>query len=320
MHVEAYTRAAKSLWDNFVRRSKNGTFLFLRDYMEYHAERFVDSSLLVFEDDGALLAILPANRVETLVSSHAGLTYGGFVTGDEMKLPKMLRVFETTVDYLRQNGITEFLYKTIPFIYHRAPAEEDRYALFIHNAQLTRRSAVSVLYCSAPLAMQERRKRSARKAEQSGVIVKESEDWKGYWDLLSGRLLESHKSAPIHTFEEIFLLQQRFPEHVRLFVASQHDIMVGGVVIYETDAVVRAQYIAANDAGRRLGAIDLIFTELLRDIYSSKVYFDFGTSDQQGGSGLNSGLIDQKEGYGARTVAHDCYLIRISNSGEFVET
>lgn len=322
MRVEAYAGAAKVVWDNFVRISKNGTFLFLRDYMEYHSDRFVDSSLLVFEDDGSLLAILPANRVDTVLYSHTGLTYGGFITSEEMKLPKMLRVFEATVGYLQQRGITDLFYKTIPFIYHKAPAEEDRYALFLCNAQVVRRGALSVVYCGAPLPLQGRRKRAAKKAKDSGVTVEESEDWEGYWKLLNKRLSESYKAAPIHTFEEIARLHQRFPQHIKLFVASHHDMIVAGVVIYETDAVARAQYIAASDAGRQVGAIDLIFTELLRDIYSSKVYFDFGTSDQQEGRLLNSGLIDQKEGYGARTVVHDRYHIRISEwkTGEFVAT
>jgi hypothetical protein len=40
MRVERYTGAARGLWDGFVRDSRNGTFLFFRDYMEYHQDRF----------------------------------------------------------------------------------------------------------------------------------------------------------------------------------------------------------------------------------------------------------------------------------------
>ena len=50
MHVEVYEGLRKELWDQFIRQSKNGTFLFLRDYMDYHTERFTDHSLLFFKD------------------------------------------------------------------------------------------------------------------------------------------------------------------------------------------------------------------------------------------------------------------------------
>jgi hypothetical protein len=34
-------------------------------------------------------------------------------------------------------------------------------------------------------------------------------------------------------------------------------------------------------------------------------HFDFGTADECDGRYLNRGLIDQKEGFGARAVVHD---------------
>jgi hypothetical protein len=52
MMVERYSEVRKAAWDNFVRRSKIGTFLFLRDYMDYHRDRFQDHSLLIW-DEGA---------------------------------------------------------------------------------------------------------------------------------------------------------------------------------------------------------------------------------------------------------------------------
>lgn len=48
---------------------------------------------------------------------------------------------------------------------------------------------------------------------------------------------------------------------------------------------------------------------LIHVYYASKPYFDFGTSDEDGK--LNLGLIDQKEGFGARTVVHDHYVLEL---------
>ncbi|MGG6545868.1 UNVERIFIED_CONTAM: GNAT family N-acetyltransferase, partial [Prevotella sp. 15_C9] len=43
-HIIRYSAGDKERWDRFVRRSKNGTFLMQRDYMDYHADRFQDCS------------------------------------------------------------------------------------------------------------------------------------------------------------------------------------------------------------------------------------------------------------------------------------
>ena len=48
IEVVKYTTDHKNEWDNFVSKAKNGTFLFYRDYMEYHADRFVDYSLMIY--------------------------------------------------------------------------------------------------------------------------------------------------------------------------------------------------------------------------------------------------------------------------------
>jgi hypothetical protein len=313
MQVARYDESSKKAWDDFVRQSKNGTFLFQRDYMDYHRDRFEDHSLMVWDDDGALAALLPANARDGVITSHGGLTYGGFVSDGKMKIPKMLEIFETVLLYLSQNSFTRVIYKTVPHIYHRSPAEEDCYALFLCNARLIRRGVLAVSCCENPLPLQERRRRGAKKAVQNGLVVRQNRDFETYWSILSERLQDAFGTGPAHTLAEIQLLESRFPDNIKLFAAYQDYTMLGGVVIYESEQVAHAQYIAANERSRSLGALDLVFSDLLGNHYKSKRYFDFGTSDEAEGRMLNKGLIDQKEGYGARVVAHDHYEIDLTD-------
>ena len=51
------------------------------------------------------------------------------------------------------------IYKTIPFIYHRVPAEEDRYSLFRVGGLLHRRDVLAVVDGRTPLGLQTRRRR-----------------------------------------------------------------------------------------------------------------------------------------------------------------
>ena len=85
MQILEYTSNDEKRWNAFIRESKNGTFLFHRGYMEYHADRFTDASLLVLSEKGAVIAVLPANRVDDVVYSHQGLTFGGLIINNQMK-------------------------------------------------------------------------------------------------------------------------------------------------------------------------------------------------------------------------------------------
>src|SRR5262249_47787360 len=137
-----YSPDRKAAWDEFVARSKNGTFLFRRDYMDYHADRFHDSSLMAFQRNH-LIAVLPANREGDALVSHGGLTYGGFVAGDRLRTAHVLDLFAALLDHAREAGVRTVTYKPVPHIYHRVPAEEDLYALFRQRARLVRRDVSS---------------------------------------------------------------------------------------------------------------------------------------------------------------------------------
>lgn len=313
LKVERYSAEHQHRWNDFVRGSKNGTFLFNRDYMDYHRDRFDDYSLMVWDEKHQLVAILPANRSGLSLVSHSGLTYGGFVVDLNMKTPVMLEIFEAVLSFLQAEGFTELIYKTIPHVYHMLPSEEDRYALFLCQAQLLRSSVMAVTEMQSPLPFQERRKRSVKKAVQSGVEVRFNADIAEYWPLLSSVLMERHNAHPVHSLSEILMLKQCFPEQIKMYSAYFKHEIVAGVVVFETERVARMQYIAANTVGRDCGALDLIFSTLVHNIYSAKSYIDFGTSNEDDGRILNKGLIDQKEGFGARAIAHEHYRIDLTN-------
>lgn len=310
--VRRYAPADAPAWDAFVAASKNGTFLFYRGYMDYHADRFPDHSLLVRAPEGRLRAVLPAHAEGTRFVSHAGLTYGGFVSGPEMKVPLMLEVFEAVAAYLAAQRFREWVYKTIPSIYHRCPAEEDRYALFLAGAKLIRRDVLAVVDRRARLPYQERRARAVNRARKAGLTCGEDGDLAGFWQALSANLRERFGVAPVHSLAEIELLRGRFPGNIRLFTCRGGGEVLGGVLVYESPTVAHVQYIASTEPGRKAGALDLLFDELLTRHYADRPYFDFGISNESEGRKLNRGLIDQKEGFGARAVAHDHYTLDLA--------
>ena len=314
--VRRYAPEDRADWDAFVDGAKNATFLFRRDYMEYHADRFVDHSLVVRDAEGATVALLPADRRGDVVRSHGGLTYGGFVVDAEMTLPLMGSVCDAVASALRADGVARVVYKTVPRIYHAMPADEDVYWLFRAGARLFRRDVLTVLEYDRRAPVQERRARTLRKAARAGVTARACDDYEAFWTILAANLQERFGVAPVHAVAEIRRLAASFPQAMQLTGAYLDGRLVAGALAYVSRDVCHVQYNAADADGKRMGALDVALAQLM-ETHSERVrYFDFGASTEDGGRTLNEGLVAYKEGFGARTVVHDMYEWELTASLE----
>ncbi len=311
MKVVLYTKDKKVEWDNFVEGSKNGTFILMRSYMDYHSDRFKDFSLMFYEKN-KLIALLPASISETEIQSHGGLTYGGIISGRNMTVPKMLTVFEYMKKFLKENNIKTLIYKCIPKIYHTYCADEDLYALYVNNAILCRRDISTCICLDNRIQFSELRTRCVKKAKKNGITVKRSFNFNTYISILTAILDKYHNAVPVHSAGELSLLSNYFPDNMKLFGAYQQDNMLAGIIIFETEKVVHTQYIANSDEGRNIGALDLIVDYLISIYDRKKQFLDFGISTEKSGRYLNTGLINQKEMFGGRAVAYDFYKMEIN--------
>lgn len=305
--IRHYEPQSASEWNAFVAESKNGTFLFDRRYMDYHSDRFADSSLMVYRD-GRLFALLPANREGDVLCSHRGLTYGGLVTGPSATASAVVETFEAVNAYLRGEGLRRVVYKAVPWIYHRIPAEEDLYALFrVCRARLVARDISSAIMQPHRLKWHRDRRYGINRCRNNGVAVELSDDFEGFWPVLEDNLMRSHGARPVHSLGEIRLLKSRFPDNILLYVARRDGRVLGGTVLYVTPLVVHAQYISASAEGKALRVIDAIYDRILNGDFADCLYFDFGKSTEDCGRVLNESLIYQKEGFGGRGVCYDWY-------------
>ena len=307
MEIRRYRREYKELWNSFVSKARNATFLFDRNYMDYHADRFDDNSFM-FYHKGKLKAVLPANVAGDTLYSHQGLTYGGLLLDKKATVEDVLECFDSLNSWLRENGISKVVYKALPWIYQQYPSEEDLYALtWKCKAQLISRDISSSIVIDNKLKFAESRKSGIRKALSLNIEVGESHDVDGFWHVLEDNLGNRYNAKPVHTASEMKLLMSRFPNNIRLYVAKMNGEIVGGTLIYVTPQVVHTQYISASVEGKKHGALDLLFDYIINKVYANCRYFDFGKSTEQGGAYLNEPLIFQKEGFGGRGVCYDWY-------------
>ena len=307
MEIRRYRREDKELWNSFVSKARNATFLFDRNYMDYHADRFDDNSFM-FYHKGKLKAVLPADVSGDTLYSHQGLTYGGLLLDKKATVEDVLECFDSLNSWLRENGISKVVYKALPWIYQQYPSEEDLYALtWKCKAQLISRDISSSIVIDNKLKFAESRKSGIRKALSLNIEVGESNDVDGFWHVLEDNLGNRYNAKPVHTASEMKLLMSRFPNNIKLYVAKMNGEIVGGTLIYVTPQVVHTQYISASVEGKKHGALDLLFDYIINKVYANCRYFDFGKSTEQGGAYLNEPLIFQKEGFGGRGVCYDWY-------------
>ncbi len=331
MRILPYSVNKRDVWNQFVADSKQGTFLLDRNFMDYHADRFFDCSLLVYksdedegeEHDDSLVALFPANwcQEERTVYSHRGLTYGGLLTKADCTQSEVLQIMQKVLLYFEHYlGARTLVYKPIPYIYSRIPSQEDLYALFRAGGQLRSRSVATVVSVENPLSMRTLRLRQAKKALEHGYYIErikdsDNEGLREYWSVLEDVLLEHHNTRPVHSVDEIALLMHHFPREIKLFVVKDAEAhIVSGVIVFETDTVAHVQYIASGKEGRKFGALDLLLRHLCSERYREKKYIDFGISTEKEGLYLNEGLIFQKEGFGGRAVCYDTYTIELDRA------
>lgn len=306
MYIRPYTAEMKPTWDEFVKNSRNGTFLFHRDYMDYHADRFIDCSIMAFDDKGKLLALLPASRHGEVVKSHGGLTYGGWIMG--YRRPDaidMMTIWPLMMEYYKNLGIKQLIYNPVPHIYHRYPAEEDLYALWRHGGRIHSQLMSTVTYMRRPLSLGI----SNTKAVLDGITIEKSNDYPSFWKILIDRLESKYSAEPVHSLFEIKMLAERFPQNIELYLSKYGNNVCGGILIYKCFPVIKIQYTASTEAGRRHRAIPFIISTIF-DMYSSKYEFlDFGTSNEDKGQILNESLIRFKSGLGGRGIVYSTYII-----------
>jgi hypothetical protein len=313
--IVKYTSEHFQIWNNFVAQAKNATFLFHRDFMEYHADRFEDFSLLIFDEKEVLKAILPANIFENKVYSHQGLTYGGLVLDETIKLSDVIHLNYQLLKYLSEAGIDSLQLKIIPTIYNTFPSDEMEYVSFLLNANLLRRDTIAILDLSNKIEISRVRKRGIETGKKHLLQIVEEDVFDSFWnELLIPNLLSKYNAKPVHSLDEITYLKSKFPKLIRQFNVYFENKIVGGVTVFVTKNVIHPQYISGNKAFNTLyGGLDYLYNHLITNVFKDEKYFDFGISNENSGRNLNESLHYWKESFGARTIVQNFYEIETKN-------
>ncbi|CAM4281979.1 GNAT family N-acetyltransferase [Flavobacterium terrigena] len=309
-----YTSEHYQRWNDFVANAKNATFLFHRDFMEYHSDRFQDFSLLVFDEKENLKAIFPANVSENKIYSHQGLTYGGIVIDSSLKLEKFIPIYSDILRFLNENNIETVSFKLIPSFYCLQPSEELNYVLFLSEAKLIRRDALSTIDLKHQFKIDPKRVRCVNRSKKIGLEIKKETYFTNFWtEVLAPNLDSKHETKPVHTHLEMKLLQEKFPNQIVQYNVYENDKILAGATLFIDKKTVHVQYSSTIGDKNQHAALDYLFHYLITTVYVDYDFFDFGISNENQGKNINQGLQYWKETFGARTFTQDFYEVETKN-------
>lgn len=310
VHVQRYNTVLKPQWDAFISHAEVNSFLFYRDFMEYHNTRFEDYSLMIFQNH-KLVAVIPANiDPKGCFHSHEGLSYGGVLFKKYAYFKTRLGVYTSIFNFLFDAGIGDVFIKSIPRCYGFESSDH----LFFKwlSTSLIRTEIYSYIPVGTYVKPNRGRLESVKKGFDLNLKLKEAENFTPFWNqILIPNLKNRYLVNPVHTVEEIKKLHNLFPDKIKLFEVYQDNRLRAGVVLFIHDKTVHTQYIA-SDIDRDDGSLDYLIDQVIKKYNSTKT-FSFGTSSESHGELLNSGLLYWKESFRSVNDVQQFYHIKTKN-------
>ncbi|MEC3909145.1 GNAT family N-acetyltransferase [Sphingobium sp. CR2-8] len=301
-----------ALWDDLIGRSNGGTVMHSRRFLAYHGDRFQDESLCVWrEADVRLQAVLPLARspVEADVAvSHPGSTFGGLIE-DRIDPATRAGLLSDIARLLLDRGYRRMIYKSVPAIFGGQFDESDL-RLLMRVGTVRRSDLWNFVRLEQDHRMSPKRRASITAAARKGVAVRQTEseaDWIAFHNLLSANLASRHDAVPVHSLADMLSLRDRIVGENALWLAigPDGDMIAGTWYIAYNHRAVHTQYIASNERGRAMGAVDYLLSAVMEQAKADGCrVFSFGINSLSDGYGVNTGLLKQKLRFGAGVCVH----------------
>lgn len=312
IRVERYTCDKKGEWDSFVLGKTNGSFLHTRNFLDYHADKFNDESLLVYIKE-KMVAVFPSASLKSasdIVVSHIGSTYGGLVFEYSLYGEAIVDIYSKILSFYQKENIHRVLVKITPNLYKNVPLEDEEYAVWRNDGILKRVDISAYIDISNRFKVSSLRKRTLKLAMKNNLEMCFSYDKIDlFYSILSENLKDKHNATPVHTLDELNDLKLRLGDKITLATVSNSlGKVLAGVLFFIFDKTVHCQYISSSSSGSDVGALDFLFENSIKEFETKGFnYFSFGTSNECDGNVLNEGLYRFKRQFGSVSMCHKFY-------------
>ena len=319
--IEKYNHKMLNIWDDFIYHSNNGTIFHTRKFLGYHIERCFTDFSLMFYFRNKLVCVLPAAVTQKDLFSHPGASFGGLIIKEKTSFQVSQKIIKSLIDYCKQKFNSIIIINT-PSIYNNVFDESLNYLLLLNNFKYHENYIshfVKINKCSNVSSLLNKRKKRYVEGliKNKQFLISPSSNLEEFYKIL----LESKLSfgiKPTHSLAELKKLINVFPQHIKLFLSKDGDIVVGGVlVVYTSPKTCLVFYNAIKNKYKKsqLAALQLYFCmqQAQRDNIS---IVDFGVSHEpQKKNPLSpkASLIQFKEQFGAHGVSRNIYKRLLSD-------
>lgn len=321
--ITLYENQYKEEWDTFVmKHSINGTFLQTRRFLEYHRDRFIDTSLIIYKGTNTIVAVVPACVIEEdgkrIFSSHRGSTFGGIVFSDTFyNIEHVEAVIELLEEYIKEQGYDEIQLKCTSDIFAKGNMNLVNY--FLYQKGYTVYDEMSS-YIEFDCYKEEivsnfsaGRRRGYRYSLKNNFKFRKLESYEElttFYDILCENL-KKFGTNPVHKLEELRTFkEQQLSDIVEFFGVYYNQEMIAGSMVFKFEKrVFHTQYLAAKQDKLRLYPMNFLDSKLIETARDSGFqYFSFGISTEEKGKFLNKQLAQFKEGFGTQYGINKTYI------------
>jgi len=314
-----YNDSYEAVWDEFISTNKrNATFLHSRKFYRHNPDNLEGDASLLFYKKNQLISVLPARLYrrgkKNIFHSHPASTYGGFVLGEMAGVEEAMGIVEATINFAKNEGVSEILVRNPFRIFHQMPSDETDYAMWYYGFVIRSRELECAILIDeyTTSRYEDSTKRSVKKA-QKNLQVGHSDKFNEFWPVLATNLFQKHKLTPVHSLEDILRLRSLVgTEKIELVVAEYENKVIAGIVLFVFDTAVHAQYIASDNSFQELRPLNAVIDFIVQWCQQSGYkYFNFGTANEDGGKTINKGLFKFKEGFGGRGVLRETMVLSL---------
>ena len=304
-----FEKSMEEKWDAFVENdSINGTFLQSRIFLNYHKNRFQDSSLIL-SNSGNIMAVSPAAVMnidgEKTFYSHPGSTFGGIILSKTSNnIDDIEKVVDCLIKYCVENSFKKIILKNTGAFFCNGNIDLLDYILFEHGFTNYEELSFCLDYSKITNIIANFKSKTRNlynKSLKFGLNLKQiysKEDIVSFYSILCKSLLK-YQTKPVHSLEEIFDLQERLKDKIVFYGVFYQGKMIAGSMVFIINNIFHTQYLAADSDYLFTQPMDFLDANLILEGSKMKCKgFSFGISTEKNGSYLNRNLAKYKEGFG----------------------
>lgn len=316
--IERYNDNFLTEWEEIVHSSNNGTLFHTRKFLSYHSkDKFIDHSLIFYKNNKPLSVFPAVEKTELhkkILVSHPGASMGSFVTPADLSFSDSLQLVDQLNLYLKKQKFSRAKITLPPIIYNQRKTNYIDYSLLRSGYKYVKREVSSILFLEDSIEKNVNKfkpshRQALRKAQRSGLVVNNSDDFNSFYSILKKNLNNRHNVKPTHSIDELLKLKKLFPKNILLHAAFLNNKMIGGIINFVANKnVILAFYISHDENYQEHRPINLLFYEILKDaIKNNFKVFDFGifTVNEE----PNMGLAKFKENFGSSGIFRDTVIL-----------